>query len=69
MKELEKDHADMLAAYETGDKEMMEEADQMNNRVIMLAATKCLPSRLEHDGCGLASDASTLCCAAGNADM
>lgn len=37
MKELEKDHADMLAAYETGDKEMMEEADQMNNRVIMLA--------------------------------
>ena len=27
----------MLAAYESGDKEMMEEADQMNNRVIMLA--------------------------------
>jgi SpoVK/Ycf46/Vps4 family AAA+-type ATPase len=36
MKELEKDHADMLAAYETGDKEMMEEADQMNNRVMLI---------------------------------
>lgn len=33
MKELEKDHADMLTAYESGDKERVEEADQTNNRV------------------------------------
>ena len=33
MKELEKDHSDMLAAYESGDKERVEEADQTNNRV------------------------------------
>ena len=33
MKDLEKDHADILSAYESGDKELIEEANQMNNRV------------------------------------
>ena len=37
MKDLEKDHADMLAAYHSGDKELIEEANQMNNRVRILA--------------------------------
>ena len=37
MKDLEKDHADMLAAYQSGDKEQIEEANQMNNRVRILA--------------------------------
>jgi hypothetical protein len=37
MKELEKDHADMLAAYQSGDKELIEEANQTNNRVRHLA--------------------------------
>ena len=47
MKDLEKDHADMLAAYQSGDKEQIEEANQMNNRVRILARDADHPPALK----------------------